>query len=635
MFTLLPIISDALPTKFTNCTSSLSEVEVNQEAPETKRMRLEYKYLEQATEESLASEKQKQLADRVTSFPEFNEKLKGLKLNRWITSKHVDKTLFYFEEDEGVIRLCVSVCANLNINIHYNGDRVPLKEEVVINSLSQFETYLKDVLGVWIKGPLHENLEENLASVKNIISTIEDLLEHLLEKLPDSTNLIEFLKEQLSLLGVSNMSNGKYAFKYSTTTVLFCGLLHTISPHAYRFLRSSNLLILPTPKTIKQLCGSLTTNPRLEQNQILQYVSSKLKLLKKEDKTVTIMFDEIHLNPFIDYKGGNIVGTAFNNSEAATSAFAFMVNSLLSPYKEVVHILPVKTITAEQLHEVLKQLINELEDMGFEVLAIVSDANRINKKAMTFFCHPPKLLNTYPHPKEPSRPLFYVLDTVQIIKNIKNNWLNQKPDQTLQYPAISQLNSSDNLQGLIKTASFEALKEMHSKEHSLLVKYGHTLSLNSLYPSSIECQNVKLTLQIFNYHIVAALRDLGPKINLQNYSDTADFIEHICKWWDIVNVKSPLKGLRNRNQYQEPVTINSKHIFDFLEFFLKWLKTWDTSNTFQKLTRDTHLALFHSTEALLNLSKYCLEKKNYTFVLLGKIQTDKLEERFGNYRYKN
>lgn len=619
------------------CTSSLSNVEVNREAPETKRMRFEY--LEQPIEENLASEEQRQ-ADRVTSFPEFNEKLNRLNLSKWIISKHVDKTLFYFEEDEGVIKLCVSVCANLNVNIHYNGDRVPLKEEVVINSLSQFETYLKEQLGVWGKGPLNENIEENLTSVKQIILTIEDLLERLLEKLPDSTNLIEFLKEQTSLLGVSNNHNGMDAFRYSSTTVLFCGLLHAISPHAYKFLRSSNLLILPTPKTIKPLCGSLTTNPRLKQNQILQYNSSKLKLLKKEDKTVTIMFDKIDLNPFIGHKEENILGTAFNNSVAATSAFVFMVNSLLSPYKEVVHILPVKTISAEQLHEVLKELINGLEDMGFEVLSIVSDANRINKKAMCFFCNPPKLLSTYPHPKEPSRPLFYVLDTVNIIKNIKNNWLNQKPDQTLQYPAINQINSDDSpddlqLQGLIKTASFESLKEMQRKQHSLLIKYGHTLSLKSLYPSSSERRNITLTLQIFNYHIVTALRDLGPKLNLQNYSDTADFIEYICKWWDIVNVKTPLKGKRKRNKYQEPVTINSKHIFEFLESFLNWLKTWDTSSTFQKLTRDTHQALFHSTEALLHLSKYCLEKKNYSFVLLGKIQTDRLEERFGNYRHKN
>ena len=38
------------------------------------------------------------------------------------------------------------------------------------------------------------------------------------------------------------------------------------------------------------------------------YVNNKFKLLLQKDTTVSLLVDEIHLKPYINYKGGNIVG---------------------------------------------------------------------------------------------------------------------------------------------------------------------------------------------------------------------------------------------------------------------------------------------------------------------------------------
>lgn len=48
------------------------------------------------------------------------------------------------------------------------------------------------------------------------------------------------------------------------------------------------------------------------------------------------MFDEIHSFPQKDFKGGNVVSHAHDSTDAASSAYAFMINSLRSVYKEVV-----------------------------------------------------------------------------------------------------------------------------------------------------------------------------------------------------------------------------------------------------------------------------------------------------------
>ena len=44
----------------------------------------------------------------------------------------------------------------------------------------------------------------------------------------------------------------------------------------------------------------------------------------------------------------------------------------------------------------------------------------------------------YPHPCDPKRPLFYCVDTVHLIKCVRNNWLNQKnSEQAMYYPGFN------------------------------------------------------------------------------------------------------------------------------------------------------------------------------------------------------
>ncbi|GFY45886.1 transposable element P transposase [Trichonephila inaurata madagascariensis] len=138
--------------------------------------------------------------------------------------------------------------------------------------------------------------------------------------------------------------------------LLFC-ILQSISPHAYKFLRNSGYLNVLHPKTLHKMCISLKTNPQTEQSNenFLAYMKKKVNILKSVDKTVMLMLDEIHLKPYLDFKGGNILGMVYNSEQAATSAYVFMIQSLLFPLKEVVHIMPVKKIDGEKLSAVVKK----------------------------------------------------------------------------------------------------------------------------------------------------------------------------------------------------------------------------------------------------------------------------------------
>ena len=144
-------------------------------------------------------------------------------------------------------------------------------------------------------------------------------------------------------------------------------------------------------------------------------------------------------------------------------------------------------------------------------------------------------------------------------------------------------------------------------------------------PSSMERQNVKLALNVFDRRIVSALRVCGPQKSIVNWDCTAKFIEHICSWWDISNVKTPWKGVRLRNNFQKPITHPDCSQIKFFEEFLCWLSKWKTFPKNKRLTDQTHSALAHTLEGQIKLSRYLLLEKKISYVLLGKFQTDNLE----------
>ena len=122
---------------------------------------------------------------------------------------------------------------------------------------------------------------------------------------------------------------------YSVEMAVFCSIFYYCSPKGYRMLRNSGRLILPSYSTVKRLTYAMKSSPEIEQQDAICffYIKHKFKYLSSNDKFVTLMVDEIHIKQYFDYKCGSVVGTAYDSIEAASSAFVFMLNSVLSKYK--------------------------------------------------------------------------------------------------------------------------------------------------------------------------------------------------------------------------------------------------------------------------------------------------------------
>lgn len=151
-------------------------------------------------------------------------------------------------------------------------------------------------------------------------------------------------------------------------------------------------LKMPHPDTIRRLCSSYVINPIKEQQEVsFLYAKRIVSTLKEHEKTVTLMLDEVHLQSFFDCKAGFVTGAA------AKTAHVLMIQTLHSSNKDVVHTLPVEQIDAKALHDFLRKLILDFEASGFRIIALISDNNSINRKAISFFAKTASVSIVYQH----------------------------------------------------------------------------------------------------------------------------------------------------------------------------------------------------------------------------------------------
>ena len=407
------------------------------------------------------------------------------------------------------------------------------------------------------------------------IALIITLLFSLKQTSTKFTTVISFIIERLQLLS-------KRSYVYSSEFLIFASIFQNLFPTGYRFLRSSGKFIFPCLTTIRKVTLYSSVSPSNEQSDdnFMFYIKNKYKALQSSDKTVCLLVNEIHLAPFFDYKGGNLVGAAYDSTKAATSAFVFTITSVFSDFKDVVHVLPSHKMNAITLFKIIDKSLRSLEGIGFHAIAVITDNNAINRKAMLNFCLPPQLLTVYPHPCDSSRPLFFILDSVHIFKCIRNNWLNQKTEgKCLIFPHFNFADVSTSVGSDSETqsacASLSSLKQLHHLEADSTIKYAYKLSAKALFPSNLERQNVKLVIQIFNEHVSHALHQLGQKFSFPHWENTAAFIKLIVTWWDIVNVSTPNKGNRLKNEFKKLIICEETEAKKFLKQFLDWLRKWE------------------------------------------------------------
>jgi len=106
------------------------------------------------------------------------------------------------------------------------------------------------------------------------------------------------------------------------------------------------------------------------------------------------------------------------------------------------------------------------------------------------------------HPCATHRKLFFLFDSVHLLKCIRNNWLGQSDaDNMFVFPDIEDRS--------ICKASLSHLRQLYASEKDQYIKLAPGLSYKALNPSNLERQNVKLVLKVFDEKTITALAHLA------------------------------------------------------------------------------------------------------------------------------
>jgi hypothetical protein len=629
------LTSDAYPSIFENCPSYLSsEPPAKRRDPDERRRNVDERS-EQLFEEWMEN-------DRVSSLASLKEQLRaGFVLEEWKCVELETCVIMYVLDISSVnqpsVKVSITVHADLSVCVCHCGHVASAdKLTWVLGGYCKLDCMSK------LTSLLSFLRSESIPAVDDRLGTATKILSELCDDdcrpMPVNANEVDegdsdkmaralrHLHEQCALWQQSQP-------RYSVELLRWAFQIFSLSPPAYAFIRES-CLILPHPIYLRGLAAGFNMEAGIKQTSHAKYLEQKCKLLEEHERLVSLLLDEIYVNPKITFKAGNLDGFANNTSSMmqATTVQAFMISSLLSNNTDMAALVPVKNIDSKFLLDTTIDVIKIIEQAGYKVVCIISDNNKLNGNMFAAFAGG-KLTNFIDHPLDPARKLFFLFDSVHLLKCIRNNWINQRDAaQTLTYPDLHNEGSTE-----LHRACFAAVKQLYESEKNCSVKQAPSLSQKALYPSSTERQNVQLALCVFNDKTVTALDRFGDKEKncdaQQVIYDTRDFIDIILKLWKLLNVKHPLKGRNLRDIDCDPIRSVDDHQLLYFDVIVMWLDRWGKSNLQEGiLTKETLCALKHTVETMICLSKYLLVDLQFKYVLTGKFQTDKLEYRFSQYR---
>ena len=214
-------------------------------------------------------------------------------------------------------------------------------------------------------------------------------------------------------------------------------------------------------------------------------------------------------------------------------------------------------------------------------------------------------------------------DSVHLYKNFFFNLLNKK---TL----FCQLPGTET----VLQAQYKHLQQLYRMELGQDVKMAYRLTDRVINPTSVERVNVQLAVAATHESTVAALRFYGQKQELCDFRQTADFLEMLRKWFSIVNVKTAYTHVRLRDPIRAPPSKEESCGLTYLSDFGKMLQAWQDRSGGGKMSTDTSQAAIYTCRGLIGVAHYLLEKHSEVMqhILLGKIQSNRIESRFGYLR---
>ncbi|KAI6658151.1 Transposable element P transposase [Oopsacas minuta] len=178
---------------------------------------------------------------------------------------------------------------------------------------------------------------------------------------------------------------------------------------------------------------------------------------------------------------------------------------------------------------------------------------------------------------------------------------------------------------------FQDGRLLYSSERGSLAKLAPQLTAKACFPSSIERQNFRLVLKVFNDLTLSALEIQNDKRCEEYRNNTSTFVRILLTLWKIFNVSTPFKGIHLNDNLSTPLILHDERFIN-LARIVYWLDAWQSlPGKSGKLSEQTYTSLKHACIALEQITNYLTESCGFSYVLSEFLQTDPLEHHFGLY----
>lgn len=418
---------------------------------------------------------------------------------------------------------------------------------------------------------------------------------------------LAFILEQLELL----LKEPKRR-RYSSFLIACAVVWQNTSPALYYQILNEGVLTLPAVSYLKQLSSALSVDAGLSQKTV-EYLKKRTADLTSRERLIGVIIDEVYCAKRVEFAGGKLFG--LENESASKTLLCFMIRSVAGKYRDMVAMHPISKIDSSVIEKFYQQVLSAVTDIGLTVVSVSTDGHSANRKFFEQLCGG----KIAPLVEADGEKIHLLFDPVHLFKNFYTNFLNRT------------ILSPPNFEGKQISANFNHISQLYHHEQKMSVKAAHKLTLKVLSPRPIERCNVMLAERLFHESTIAALRFYGDKH--PEWKTTADFLDIIHRWWSIVNVRTPSIGIRKRDDQKKPISNVDCSQMKFMSSLKQWFEEWrKDGDRKSSISRETLFCAIQTTSAIPELVQYLLEDKMLSYVLLGKINSDPIERRFGHYR---
>ena len=282
-----------------------------------------------------------------------------------------------------------------------------------------------------------ETLDEGLHS--DLVSIMRDNQEQINEAYPEGSFPRLFWEEQFKAASLADSRQ----MRWHPTTIKWCLNLLLMSGSAYRAMRDSGFVKLPSERTLRDYTNYFEVKTGFQDEvdeQLIQEISSLH--LSENRMFFGILLDEMKIKEGLVFNkySGKIIGFielgSINNDllrleqegehpDLAKYILALMVRGTLCQLEFPYAHFGTKGITADLMFPILDEALYRLESRGIKIISVTADGASPNRKLFSMFNSDRSTVSykaPNPYSSDGKRSLFFFVDPPHLIKTVRNCW---------------------------------------------------------------------------------------------------------------------------------------------------------------------------------------------------------------------